>query len=126
MAIPLPKASGFASMVKEGVSYYTGVEEAVVRSIEACNEFTRTLRTSFGPRGLNKIIINHIEKLFVTNDAATIIGQLEVVHPAAKLIKMASEMQEKEVNCLFGAFQNSEASNPLPSLSMFPLGRRRY
>lgn len=97
MAIPLPKATGFASMLKEGASYYTGVEEAVIRSIEACNEFTRTLRTSFGPRGLNKIIINHLEKLFVTNDAATILSQLEVVHPAAKLIKMASEMQEKEV-----------------------------
>ena len=97
MAIPLPKATGFASMLKEGASYYTGVKEAVIRSIEACNEFTRTLRTSFGPRGLNKIIINHLEKLCVTNDAATILSQLEVVHPAAKLIKMASEMQEKEV-----------------------------
>ena len=119
MAIPLPKATGFASMVKECVSYYTGVEEAVIRSIEACNEFTRTLRTSFGPRGLNKIIINHLEKLFVTNDAATIIGQLEVVHPAAKLIKMASEMQEKEVNrtFFFCPFENMLARKA-PSLTL--------
>lgn len=101
MAIPIPKASGFASMLKEGTSYYTGVEEAVIRSIEACNEFTRTLKTSFGPRGLNKIIINHLEKLFVTNDAATIIRELGIEHPAAKLLVMASEMQEKEVSYSF-------------------------
>lgn len=97
MAIPIPKSGGFESMLKEGASYYTGVEEAVIRSIDACNEFTRTLRTSFGPRGLNKIIINHLEKLFVTNDAATIIRELGIEHPAAKLLVMASQMQEKEV-----------------------------
>lgn len=43
------------------------------------------------------MIINHLEKLFVTNDAATIIRELEVVHPAAKLLVMASQQQESEV-----------------------------
>ena len=38
-----------------------------------------------------------MEKLFVTNDAATIIRELEVVHPAAKLLVMASQQQEAEV-----------------------------
>ena len=33
---------------------------------------------------MNKMVINHLEKLFVTNDAATIIRELEVEHPAAK------------------------------------------
>lgn len=46
---------------------------------------------------MNKMIINHIEKLFITNDAATIINELEVEHPAAKLIVLASNMQEAEV-----------------------------
>lgn len=45
---------------------------------------------------MNKMIINHIEKLFVTNDAATIINELEVEHPAAKLLVLASKMQEAE------------------------------
>lgn len=48
--------------------------------------------------GRNKIIINHLEKLFVTNDAATIIRELEVVHPAAKLLVLASQQQEAEVD----------------------------
>ncbi|RUS14466.1 T-complex protein 1 theta subunit [Endogone sp. FLAS-F59071] len=43
------------------------------------------------------MVINHLEKLFVTNDAATIIRELEVVHPAAKLLVMASQQQEAEI-----------------------------
>ncbi|CAG8758819.1 383_t:CDS:2, partial [Racocetra fulgida] len=43
------------------------------------------------------MVINHLEKLFVTNDAATIIRELEVVHPAAKLLVMASQQQEQEL-----------------------------
>merc|ERR1711976_397557 len=46
--------------------------------------------------GMNKIIVNHIEKLFVTNDAATIIREMEVQHPADKMIVMASMQQEEE------------------------------
>ncbi|XP_076163413.1 chaperonin containing TCP1 subunit 8 isoform X2 [Ptiloglossa arizonensis] len=46
---------------------------------------------------MNKMVINHIEKLFITNDAATIINELEVEHPAVKLLVLASKMQEAEV-----------------------------
>jgi T-complex protein 1 subunit theta len=45
------------------------------------------------------MVINHLEKLFVTNDAATIIKELEVVHPAAKMVVLASHQQEQEVSC---------------------------
>ena len=44
------------------------------------------------------MVINHLEKLFVTNDAATSMRELEVVHPAAKMIVLASQQQEQEVN----------------------------
>lgn len=47
--------------------------------------------------GRNKLIINHLGRLFVTSDAATIIREVEVVHPAAKLLVMASQAQETEV-----------------------------
>lgn len=43
------------------------------------------------------MVINHLEKLFVTSDAATIIRELEVVHPAGKVLVMASQQQEHEV-----------------------------
>jgi chaperonin GroEL (HSP60 family) len=43
------------------------------RNISACKEFAETVQTCYGPNGMNKMVINHLEKLFVTNDAATII-----------------------------------------------------
>jgi hypothetical protein len=47
---------------------------------------------------MNKMIVNTLEKLFVTSDAATMLRELEVVHPAAKLLVMASHQQETEVD----------------------------
>lgn len=46
---------------------------------------------------MNKMVINHLEKLFVTSDAGTIMRELDVEHPAAKIIVMGSQMQEAEV-----------------------------
>uniref|UniRef100_A0A2K5Z7Y3 T-complex protein 1 subunit theta n=1 Tax=Mandrillus leucophaeus TaxID=9568 RepID=A0A2K5Z7Y3_MANLE len=77
--------------------HFSGLEEAVYRNIQACKELAQTTRTAYGPNGMNKMVINHLEKLFVTNDAATILRELEVQHPAAKMIVMASHMQEQEV-----------------------------
>merc|ERR1719440_1767299 len=45
---------------------------------------------------MNKMVINHLEKLFITNDSATIVQELEVQHPAAKMLVLASKMQEAE------------------------------
>jgi len=96
MAMHVPRGPGFAQMMKEGSRYMSGLEEAVYRNISACKELAETTRSAYGPYGQNKIIINHIEKLFVTNDAATIIRELEVQHPAAKMVVMASQQQEQE------------------------------
>jgi len=74
--------------------YFSGLEEAVYRNITACKQFADTVRSAYGPNGMNKMVINHIEKLFVTNDAVTIVNELEVEHPAAKLLVLASKMQE--------------------------------
>lgn len=53
-------------------------------------------RSALGPHGMNKMVINHLEKLFVTSDAATIIKESDVHHPAAKMIAQAAKMQENE------------------------------
>ncbi len=119
MALPVPRAPGFTSMLKEGAGQLSGVEEAVIRSIEACNEFSRTLKTSYGPRGLNKMVINHLEKLYVTNDAATIVQQLDVQHPAAKILVMASQMIEKEVRCCRYLSSLQPSSNLFKSFIIF-------
>ncbi len=46
---------------------------------------------------MNKMVINHLEKLFVTSDASTITQELEVQHPAAKLLVMAAQAQQQEI-----------------------------
>ncbi len=79
------------------LQHFGGLEEAVFRNITACKELAQTTRTAFGPSGMNKMVINHIEKLFVTNDAATIIKELEVQHPAAKMLVLASQQMEQEI-----------------------------
>ena len=47
--------------------------------------------------GMNKMVINHLDKLFVTNDAATIVSELEVQHPAAKILVLAGKAQQEEI-----------------------------
>lgn len=75
----------------------SGLEEAVYSNLTASKEFAQTVRTAYGPNGMNKMIINHLEKQFVTSDAGTIIRELEIEHPAAKLLVLASQQQEAEI-----------------------------
>lgn len=97
MALPIPKAPGFSSMMKEGSRYFKGHDEALLRNIEACEELCRTLKASYGPKGLNKLVVNHLDKVFVTSDASTILRELQIEHPAAKILVMAAMRQEQEV-----------------------------
>ncbi|XP_033635398.1 T-complex protein 1 subunit theta-like [Asterias rubens] len=97
MALRVPQAPGIGQMLKDGAKHYGGLEEAVYRNITACKELAQTTRSAYGPFGMNKMVINHIEKLFVTNDAATIIKELEVQHPAAKMLVLASQQMEQEI-----------------------------
>lgn len=92
----MPKQNNL-SLFKDGYKHLQGIEDAVLRNIQAVSELSNLVRTSFGPNGRNKLIINHLGRLFVTSDAATIIREVEVVHPAAKLLVMASQSQEAEM-----------------------------
>eukprot|EP00698_Gefionella_okellyi_P015868 TRINITY_DN4506_c0_g1_i1.p1 TRINITY_DN4506_c0_g1~~TRINITY_DN4506_c0_g1_i1.p1 ORF type:complete len:557 (-),score=162.63 TRINITY_DN4506_c0_g1_i1:39-1670(-) len=89
--------TGLSSMLKEGTQHLSGLEEAVCRNIEACKQLAEVTRTSMGPNGMNKIVLNHLDKLFLTSDSATIVNELEVAHPAAKMVVMASRMQDEEI-----------------------------
>ncbi|KAL4354813.1 hypothetical protein GQ457_06G023890 [Hibiscus cannabinus] len=88
---------GIQSMLKEGHKHLSGLEEAVLKNIDACKQLSTITRTSLGPDGMNKMVINHLDKLFVTNDAATIVNELEVQHPAAKILVLAGKAQQEEI-----------------------------
>lgn len=93
----LSTASGFNNLLKEGSKHFSGLEEAILKNIDACKQISNMTKTSLGPNGAKKMIINYLDKIFVTSDAATIMKELEVQHPAAKMIVMAAKMQESEV-----------------------------
>ncbi|KAL2228315.1 T-complex protein 1 subunit theta-like [Sesamum indicum] len=88
---------GIQSMLKEGHRHLSGLDEAVLKNIDACKQLSTITRTSLGPNGMNKMVINHLDKLFVTNDAATIVNELEVQHPAAKILVLAGKAQQEEI-----------------------------
>ncbi|XP_021282278.1 T-complex protein 1 subunit theta [Herrania umbratica] len=88
---------GIQSMLKEGHKHLSGLDEAVLKNIDACKQLSTITRTSLGPDGMNKMVINHLDKLFVTNDAATIVNELEVQHPAAKILVLAGKAQQEEI-----------------------------
>jgi len=54
------------------------------------------LSSSLGPQGRNKLVVNHLEKIIVTSDCASILKEIEVEHPAAKLLELAVQQQETE------------------------------
>ncbi|CAL9230744.1 unnamed protein product [Arabidopsis halleri] len=91
------QSHGIQAMLKEGYRHLSGLDEAVIKNIEACKDLSTITRTSLGPNGMNKMVINHLDKLFVTNDAATIVNELEIQHPAAKILVLAAKAQQEEI-----------------------------
>ncbi len=87
---------GFSSLLKDGYKHFSGLEEAIMRNIEACKQLAAITRTSMGPASMNKLVVNHLDRIFVTSDAATIVQELEVAHPAARMLTLAAKMQEQE------------------------------
>lgn len=83
-------------ILKDGYKHFTGVQQAILKNAEACTQLSRLVSSSLGPNGMNKMVINHLEKIFVTSDCSTILREMEVNHPAAKLLVMAADMQEQE------------------------------
>ncbi|KAJ8613399.1 hypothetical protein CTAYLR_002243 [Chrysophaeum taylorii] len=96
-AMNLDTAQGLGGMLKEGVTLAEGVDEAVLRNIAATQQLAAIVRSSMGPKGMKKLVINHLGKTLVSSDCATIVKELEVVHPAAQMISMAAEAQHAEV-----------------------------
>ncbi|KAE8454332.1 T-complex protein 1 subunit theta [Mollisiaceae sp. DMI_Dod_QoI] len=96
MSLNIPNAPN-AGLFKQGYNNYDSEDGAVLRNIDACRTIASTVQTSLGPYGRNKIVINHLQKMILTSDAATILRELDVVHPAAKLLVMASQQQEAEM-----------------------------
>lgn len=68
-----------------------------VANITAAQALANILKSSFGPHGLDKMLVDEIGDVTITNDGATILRQMEVEHPAAKILVELSQLQDAEV-----------------------------
>jgi chaperonin GroEL (HSP60 family) len=58
-------------------------------NILAARSVSDLVRTSLGPKGMDKMIIQGGGEVVITNDGATILNKLDVIHPAAKMVRLS-------------------------------------
>ncbi len=83
-------------ILKEGTNRSTG-KEAQRNNITAAKIVAETVRTTLGPRGMDKMLVSTIGDVTITNDGATIMKELDVQHPAAKMLVEVAKTQDNEV-----------------------------
>ncbi|MCE4621310.1 MAG: TCP-1/cpn60 chaperonin family protein [Desulfurococcales archaeon] len=83
-------------ILKEGTQRTYG-REALRNNILAAKVLAELLKTSLGPRGLDKMLVDSFGDVTITNDGATIVKEMEVQHPAAKLLVEVAKAQDAEV-----------------------------
>ncbi len=80
----------------EGTQRTTG-RNAQRNNIMAAKLVAETVRTTLGPKGMDKMIVDSMGDITITNDGVTILEQMQVEHPAAKMIVEVAKTQEAEV-----------------------------
>eukprot|EP01053_Blabericola_migrator_P004795 Blabericola_migrator_1__4794@NODE_251_length_10854_cov_130_762121_g212_i0_p2_GENE_NODE_251_length_10854_cov_130_762121_g212_i0NODE_251_length_10854_cov_130_762121_g212_i0_p2_ORF_typecomplete_len566_score96_28Cpn60_TCP1/PF00118_24/4e124GalP_UDP_transf/PF01087_22/0_21DUF3189/PF11385_8/0_32DUF4931/PF16285_5/0_24_NODE_251_length_10854_cov_130_762121_g212_i048336530 len=88
--------AGLPALLKEGMRHYQGQEEAVFRNIDATKKLSEIVKSCYGPTAMSKLVNNFLNKRFLTSDVATVVSELEVQHPAAKILVLAAQMQASE------------------------------
>lgn len=71
--------------------------EVRTQNVTAALSVANVVKTSLGPIGLDKMLVDDLGEVTISNDGATILSMLEVEHPAARVLVQLSEMQDKEV-----------------------------
>jgi len=67
------------------------------QNVTACMSVANIVKTSLGPLGLDKMLVDDIGDVVITNDGATILKRLDLEHPCAKVLVELSNLQDKEV-----------------------------
>eukprot|EP00181_Compsopogon_caeruleus_P002712 CAMPEP_0184682132 /NCGR_PEP_ID=MMETSP0312-20130426/5959_1 /TAXON_ID=31354 /ORGANISM="Compsopogon coeruleus, Strain SAG 36.94" /LENGTH=546 /DNA_ID=CAMNT_0027133537 /DNA_START=72 /DNA_END=1712 /DNA_ORIENTATION=- len=75
----------------------TSGEDVRTANVTACLAVANIVRSSLGPVGLDKMLVDEVGDVTVTNDGATILQLLEVEHPAAKVLTELATQQDQEV-----------------------------
>lgn len=86
-------------LLKEGTDATQGKQQ-VISNINACQIVVDAVRTTLGPRGMDKLIVDQNGKSTISNDGATILKLLDIIHPAAKTLVDIAKSQDAEVRII--------------------------
>ena len=96
-AIPAVTSSGQPVLIlKEGSSQSRG-REAQRNNIAAAKLISEIVKSSIGPRGMDKMLVDSLGDVTITNDGATMLKEIDVQHPAAKMLVEVSKTTDNEV-----------------------------
>ncbi|MFB6174557.1 MAG: thermosome subunit alpha, partial [Candidatus Nanohalobium sp.] len=82
--------------MSEDAERQTG-EDAQENNINACKSVAKAVRTTLGPKGMDKMMVDSVGDLVVTNDGVTILEEMDLQHPAAQMMVEVAQTQEEEV-----------------------------
>ncbi|MGV8169034.1 MAG: TCP-1/cpn60 chaperonin family protein, partial [Candidatus Nanoarchaeia archaeon] len=83
-------------ILSEGTQRNTG-KNAQRMNILAAKLVAEAVRTTLGPKGMDKMLVDAMGEITVTNDGATILREMSIDHPAAKMLVEVAKTQEEEV-----------------------------
>ena len=83
-------------ILAEGSQRTTG-REAQRNNIMAAKLVAETVRTTLGPKGMDKMLVDSLGDVVITNDGVTILQEMKIEHPAAKMLVEVAKTQENEV-----------------------------
>lgn len=83
-------------ILRQGTQRTRG-EEAKRGNIMAARAVAEAVRTTLGPRGLDKMLVDPAGLVIITNDGATILDEMKIKHPAAKIVAEVAKTQDDEV-----------------------------
>ena len=83
-------------ILKEGSSRTRG-RDAQSMNIAAAKAVASAVRTTLGPKGMDKMLVDTIGDVVITNDGVTILKEMDIEHPAAKMMVEVAKTQDDEV-----------------------------
>ena len=83
-------------ILKEGTKRDRG-KDAQYNNITAARAIADSVRSSLGPRGMDKMLVDSMGDVIITNDGVTILKEIDVQHPAAKMLVEVAKTQDAEV-----------------------------
>jgi len=96
MAAQATSANMPVVLLKDGASQTKG-RDAQRNNISAAKIIAEIVHTSLGPRGMDKMLVDSLGDVTITNDGATILKEIDVQHPAAKMLVEISKSTDNEV-----------------------------